>query len=138
MIGRQPLPDIRRQQEPPLATALNEVLPHTGKRLKRHGRSPLRDSLDEKQAWSVASAWAHAGVGVAEGFFRARAAVADDEGALADLPERDPAIERRQEFGFGAGESEGVAGPVELVGGLAVDDPGFGVGEEAFGQGAFA
>ena len=45
MIGRQPLPDIRRQQEPLLATALNEVLRHTGKRLKRHGRSPLRDSL---------------------------------------------------------------------------------------------
>jgi len=98
----------------------------------------LCDSLDEKHVWSSASACGHAGVGVAEWFFGAGAAVADDEGALADLPEGDAAVERGQQLGFGAGEAEGVAGPVELVGGLAVDDPGLGVGEEAFGQRAFA
>jgi len=61
--------------------------------------------------------------------------MADDEGALADLPQGHAAVERGQQFGFGAGEAQGVAGPVELVGGLAVDHPGFGVGEQAFGQG---
>ena len=62
----------------------------------------------------------------------------DEEGALADLPQRNAAIERGQELGLRAAEAQRVAGPIELIGGLSVHHSGFGVGEEAFRQRAFS
>jgi hypothetical protein len=49
VIGRQPLPDIRRQQKPLLTTIFDEVLPHAGMLLTRPDGPRLCDSLDEEQ-----------------------------------------------------------------------------------------
>jgi hypothetical protein len=49
VIGRQPLPHIRRQQEPLLTPALDEVLRHPRMVLSATDGPRLRDSLDEKR-----------------------------------------------------------------------------------------
>ena len=45
MIGRQPLPHIRRQQETLLTATLDEVLRHAGMLQTQPDRTPLRNSL---------------------------------------------------------------------------------------------
>jgi hypothetical protein len=56
----QPLPHIRRQQEPLLTIDRNEVLGHAPNRLKHPGHHPgLRDSLDEERASRLASRHLH-------------------------------------------------------------------------------
>jgi hypothetical protein len=49
MIRRQPVPDIRRQQEPLLTITTNEVLRHPGIAPLGPDGTPLRDSLRGKE-----------------------------------------------------------------------------------------
>ena len=49
MIGRQPLPHIRRQQETLLTATLDEVLRHAGMLQTQPDRTPLRNSLSPKE-----------------------------------------------------------------------------------------
>ncbi|MGZ6637760.1 MAG: hypothetical protein ACXVII_33360, partial [Solirubrobacteraceae bacterium] len=49
VIRRQPIPHVRRQQEPLLTTAFNEGLRHTKIVLNVPDRTPLCDNLATKQ-----------------------------------------------------------------------------------------
>ncbi|MGZ6692455.1 MAG: hypothetical protein ACXVHQ_34160, partial [Solirubrobacteraceae bacterium] len=49
VIRRQPIPHVRRQQEPLLTTAFNEVLRHTKIVLNVPDRTPLCDNLAKEQ-----------------------------------------------------------------------------------------
>ncbi|MGH8545307.1 MAG: hypothetical protein ACREX3_17115, partial [Gammaproteobacteria bacterium] len=71
----------------------------------------------------------HPGVGVTYcGLVRGDVVL--DEGVVArDLPQRSAAREVPDDVGLGCGEPEVVDGAGDLVGGLAQDDAGCGVGE---------
>lgn len=57
-----------------------------------------------------------------------------DGGALGDSPQRPASGEAGEDLGFHGGEAEEVFGFGDLVGGLAEQDAGLGVGEEAHGD----
>ena len=94
--------------------------------------------------WSASACrpWGHrggalhgeAGVGVADCELVGVDASLDDGGVTGDLPESSSALELRQELGFDGGESECGLGFGDLVRGLAEQDAGLGVGEEAHGD----
>jgi hypothetical protein len=60
--------------------------------------------------------------------------VLDEEGALADFPERPAAPQVGEQFRFGVGEAEQLARLWKLVGRLRVDDFRLGVGEQSLGE----
>ena len=72
----------------------------------------------------------HPCVGVAERMFGAADDVLHDRGAARDLPQRPPRVEARSTDRLRQCEAEQVARLRDLVGGLAEQDAGLGVGEE--------
>lgn len=67
---------------------------------------------------------AHLGVCVHERLFARGDNMADDRGAVADLPEGSASGQMGQDAGLGFGEADVVDSGADLVGGLAVDDLG--------------
>ena len=76
----------------------------------------------------------HAGVGVAERGVGPGEHVVDHGGAACDLPQRTSSGELSDDLAFGVGEPEARGGALELVGCLAKQDLGGGVGEESAGD----
>ena len=80
----------------------------------------------------------HGGVGVDELRLARGDEVADEERALADLPDRLAAPQTREQRGLGLGEAEQLRGQGRLALVLSVDDAGAGIGQESFGEARFA
>jgi hypothetical protein len=64
--------------------------------------------------------------------------VLDEEGALADHPQRLARPQRRCQLGLGAAEAEARAQQLALVGRLAVDHLGVGVADQPLGDSRLA
>ena len=64
--------------------------------------------------------------------------MADLERASAGSPQGDALVERADQLPLGLGESEGIGREWDLLGVLAVDDRGGGVGEQPFGEALLA
>jgi hypothetical protein len=60
--------------------------------------------------------------------------VVDEEGAVADAPQRLALVQRLDQLALGRRQAEQVAGEGRLLGVLVVDDRGRGVGQQALGE----
>jgi hypothetical protein len=76
----------------------------------------------------------HAGVRINQGRLGGGEAMVDQEGPAPDFPERLPSGQVRQQLRLGVRQAEQLPGVLDLTGRLPVDDPGFGVGQQPFGE----